>query len=115
MDNKKLNIEFSEQFLLDLDAILNYINCVLKNLYATEKLYKEIMYKLEQIRTFPDMCEIYGGVKNKSFIWRKMRVKNYVIFYTVLEDTIKVERIIYNRRNSKEMFLEEKKEVYIAG
>lgn len=43
-----------------------------------------------------------------------MFVENYTVFYAVNNNTIKVARMIYNRRNSEGLPLEEVKEEYIV-
>lgn len=79
MDSRKLEIEFTEQFLLDFNSIFNYICFVLKNLYAARRLYSKLIYKLNQIRIFPEIYLVYA-TNNTNFMWRKMFVENYAVF-----------------------------------
>lgn len=113
MGSRKFVIQFTEQFLLDFDSVFNYICFDLKNLHAAQNLYKKLIYRLNQVRIFPYIYPIYT-TNSTNFIWHKMRVENYAIFYTVDKNIIKVARMIYSRRNLEELFLEEAKEVYIV-
>lgn len=94
-------------------CICSLSNFVFKKLYAARRLYSKLIHKLNQIRIFPEIYPVYA-TNNTNFIWRKMFVENYAAFYAVNNNTIKVARMIYNRRNSEGLHLEEVREEYIV-
>jgi plasmid stabilization system protein ParE len=47
----------------------------------------------------PESFEPYHSAKLRQHPYYRISVKNYTIFYVVLDDTMEVRRILYSRRN----------------
>ena len=93
--------------LHDLLSIVKYIKEKLHNPQAAEDLAEEIVAKIENLKDFPYANRVYLPLKELKQEYRRMVVKNYLIFYWVDEEnkTVTVARVIYSRRD----YLEELK------
>lgn len=99
MEKIQYKIVYLHSFTEQLNNILYYITYELNNKIAAEKLYKEIFKKIE-IRSFnPTSFQIFKKTKNTNINWYKIRVKNYTIFYTTINNSMVISRIYYSRRN----------------
>ena len=62
---------------------------------------------LEQLAKFP-LIGKQSEFQNKQFqnlrMWHVKRYENYLIFYTVIEETIEVIRVLYASRDIKDVF-----------
>ena len=94
-------IHFLENALEDLKEIVTYIAHTLGNPLAAEKLSKEILSQINNLVTFPYQCPVYRTLYPLSHEFRRLRVKNYFIFYWVEEKNqqVIIARVIYARRN----------------
>lgn len=43
--------------------------------------------------------EPYHSLKERQYPYYRIYVKNYTIFYVVIDDVMEVRRILYNKRN----------------
>jgi plasmid stabilization system protein ParE len=80
---------------IDIGNIYNYIATKLKNIKAAKDLNDKFKKAFEQIQEFP----LSGEQFNEDF--RKVLVKNYIIFYTINEKqkTISIYIILYAYMN----------------
>ena len=94
-------IHFLENALEDLKEIVSYIAHTLRNPLTAEKLSKEILSQIKNLATFPYQCPAYQTLYPLSHEFRRLRVKNYFIFYWIEEDKheVIIARVIYARRN----------------
>ena len=96
---KKYNIKTLPSFFRDLDDILNYITNELYNSIAAHQLLKELDSKLKVISIFPKIFEKYSPKTNRNYIYYKVNIKNYCIFYTIHGNTVALRRLLYSKRN----------------
>jgi addiction module RelE/StbE family toxin len=73
----------------DLDNIYQYISQQLKNKTAAKNLKIAFKKAFQQIRAFPESAEKYKEA------YRKIPVKNYLIFYKIEETEIIIHKIRY--------------------
>lgn len=94
-------IHFLENALEDLKEIVSYIAHTLRNPLTAEKLSKEILSQINNLAIFPYQCPAYQPLYPLSHEFRRLRVKNYFIFYWIEEDKheVIIARVIYARRN----------------
>lgn len=93
----KYGIKYSIEFYEDLEAITSYIKNELKNHMAVDRLVKKVEIEIEKRLQNPDSYEkydTYGG-----YIYYKIYVDHYIIFYTVIEDVMEVRNIKYHKRD----------------
>lgn len=94
-------IEYLPAALKDLTEIALYISNVLQNKKAALDLTQEIVSKVDGLAGFPYKNAVYLPIRPLKDEYRRMAVKNYLVFYRVDEDLkqITVVRVIYARRN----------------
>lgn len=86
-------------FLKELSSIVNYILYALRNRYAAEKIYKNIIGAIEgRSNGLPNAYEVIhlvGSIKK----YYRIYVGNYVVYYSLTEDSMVVEHIFYSKQN----------------
>jgi len=89
----------------DIVDIAGYITIVLNNPSAAENLIEEMIEKADKLIDFPYINPIHTFIKPLEYEYRKLIVKNYIMFYWVdeAEKKITIARVIYERRNYGEM------------
>lgn len=97
----KYNIRYSPLFYEDLNKIILYIKNELNNIEAANNLLKEIENSILARINFQTAYEPYISLKARKSIYYRIYVKNYIIFYVVIDDVIEVRRILYSKRDFK--------------
>lgn len=89
----------------DLLEIARYIKNVLSNRDAAVRVTEEIILAAEQLREFPYTCPMYYPQHPLKHDYRKLLVKNYLLFYWVDEatKTITVARLLYAKRDYEKL------------
>jgi toxin ParE1/3/4 len=82
----------------DLEDIVEY----LAQFYESTALgqYDRIIQKIKELPRFPEKYEVYGAGQY-HLTYRRMLVDNYLVFYTVLDETIEIHRILHGSRDIK--------------
>ena len=85
----------------DMLEIVKYIADELKNPVAAENLADEFISSARRICEFPYSNNVYMPIKTLEYEYRRIIVKNYLMFYTVDESskTVTIMRVIYSRRD----------------
>jgi plasmid stabilization system protein ParE len=85
----------------DIDEIIGYIVNVLKNPIAAGKLLAEIEKSYKTIIQNPETFAFCNDNRLREEGYRKIIVKNYIVFYRVdyETNTVNVMRVIYGRRD----------------
>ena len=99
--NKKHEIKYSDLFYRDLSSILNYIKYELENVIAANHLFDEIVNEISNRVYNPESYEKYSSIRKRKDTYYRIYIKNYTIFYVVKNNVMEVRRIIYSRRNLK--------------
>lgn len=81
----------------DLNDITDYLARVLCNKKAALDFIDELDRSLSRIKSFPYSCKIYQTQGLAISEFRVLLVNNYLVFYVVLDNTVEIRRIIYNR------------------
>lgn len=94
-------LRFSPAARMDIIEIAQYVNNTLKNPIAANDLAVDLINAAETIAEFPYSNPVYIPIKPLKKEYRKLLVKNYIIFYTTNEEAgeVQIARIIYARRN----------------
>lgn len=84
----------------DMVEIVQYISRKLKNPVAAERLAVELIEAGETIPAFPYANSVHRPTKPLKHEYRKLLVRNYLMFYWVDEEKklVTVARIIYAKR-----------------
>jgi plasmid stabilization system protein ParE len=85
----------------DMVEIARYINKELHNPLAAENLTVEMIKAAERLVDFPYSKAVYISPKPLKREYRRLAVKNYIMFYWVneMEKSIVVARVVYARRD----------------
>lgn len=88
----------------DMLEIVKYISNELKNLTAASRLAEEFISSAEKVCDFPYSNNVYTPIKPLGLEYRRILVDNYLMFYTVDEDTktVTIMRVLYAKRNISE-------------
>ena len=99
------NVQFLPLARDDLMGIAGYISEELGSSRAAMRLAEEIVKSTERLAEFPYSCPVYTPIRPLRYEYRKLRVENYLVFYTVNEasKTVTVMRIIYAKREFEKL------------
>lgn len=89
----------------DMEEILLYILNVLKAPKAAMELLDDIERSILRLREHPYSCRVYEPVKRLGTEYRVLTVKNYLVFYTVLEEinTVEIHRVVYGKMDLSQL------------
>lgn len=103
MENKKYSLRYLPLFKKDLLETVNYIAHDLQNHLAAEKLVDDVEAAIMERLDAPLSFQQYHSAKQHDLPYYRISVKNYDIFYVVLDDVMEVRRLIYNRRDRNQL------------
>lgn len=95
---KRYNIKYSYDFAVEFRAVIDYIHYVLNNTSAARKFAVMVDQAISERAYNPLAFEGFSKNNWKSTYYR-IYVNNYVIYYSVEQDTMIVEHIFYAKRN----------------
>ena len=95
------NLEYLPVARRDILEIAKYISRKLENPMAAERLVTAMIEKGERLREMPYLNPVYTPIRPLRYEYRKVKVKNYLMFYHVdeQEKNITVARVIYAKRD----------------
>lgn len=98
-------IEYLPAALHDLVGIAAYIGVKLDNPDAADRLAEDISESISAAAGQPYMYPLYIPIKPLAHEYRKIVVRNYVVFYWVDEPikTLTIARVIYAGRDIKKL------------
>lgn len=109
MAEKKYKVRFIPLFEWDLAEITDYITYHLRNTQAAYLLVGEIEKAIMERLACPESFEPYPSTKDRKYPYYRIYVKNFVIYYVVIDDEddefkiMEVRRIIYNKREKRKL------------
>jgi plasmid stabilization system protein ParE len=97
----KYNIDISEPAENDLRDIVLYIFTQLSAPTSAIKIMNEIEEAIQALSDMPQRCPLLTDERLASIGYRKLIVKNYIVFFTINETTkvVDIVRILYARRD----------------
>ena len=105
MLRQKFKLTFIDLFEEDLNEIVDYITYQLKNPDAATKLVydieKAIYHRLEMPLSFAPV----QSAKERKQTYYRINVRNFSVFYVVINDTMEVRRVLYSRRNIDDLLI----------
>lgn len=99
MLNKNYKLRFLPTFYRDLYFIAQYIAKDLKSPVTANRFVDEVELAINKRLDCPDAFEPYQSKKERKTSYYRINVKNYSIFYVLIDDYMEIRRIIYSRRN----------------
>jgi len=92
-------IRYLPTFEKDLEDALDYVALHLQNPAAATNLLKETEETILERLSAPLAFEPYYSKKERKYPYYRIRIKNYVIYYVVIEDVMELRRFVHSRRN----------------
>ena len=92
-----MKLEYSNQFKKDFKATIDYIKYNLENEISANSLIRRVEKEIIKRYELPSIYTSYKTKKENTYYI--LRIKNYIVFYTVENEVMKVRRFIYNRRD----------------
>lgn len=99
MNEKHYKLRFLPLFEDDLNEIVDYIAGRLKNPIAADALACDVQKAIRERLSCAEAFEQYHSAKERQYPYYRIYVRNYTIFYVVIDDVMEVRRIVYSRRN----------------
>ena len=96
-------IKYLPSFYRELNDIVEYITFTLEAPRAALSLLDELEESINNLKIFPRAHRMYRPIKPMPTEYRLLTVKNYLVFYVVLEEIIEIHRIIYKKRNLSQL------------
>ena len=99
----KYNIHYSPKAVQDLDDIQEYITKDLFNPEAAENVINAILDAIDVLEDFPESGAPLEPHINLDTPYRFVTAGNYIAFYRFEDNTVYVDRILYQKRNYKKL------------
>ncbi len=99
MANKRYRLRYLPLFEQDLTEAVSYITNVLKNPEAAENLVNDVEMAILKRLDNPLAFEAYSSVKKRKYPYYRIYIRNYVIYYVVIENVMEVRRFLYGARD----------------
>lgn len=96
-------IEYLPIALTDLKSIIDYISFTLNNKKAALDFIDALDHSISRLQSLPYSCKIYQTQSSTNSEYRGLPIKNYLVFYVILKNTVEIRRIVYARVNLDEM------------
>lgn len=99
MIGKRYELRILPLFEDDLNEIVDYITYRLRNPLAAERLVDDVEAAIEERRGCAEAFEPYPSSRKRTHPYYRIQVRNFTIFYVVIDGTMEVRRILYSRSN----------------
>ena len=103
MDEKRFKLRYLPLFRNDLAEIAGYIALKLHNPAAADALIDAVEAAILERAACADAFEPYQRKRERIHPYYRIYVKNYTVYYIVLDDVMEIHRILYNKRNASEL------------
>ena len=103
MDGKRYKLRILPLFEDDLNEIVDYITYHLKNPSAAERLIDDAEAAINERLSCAEAFEPYPSTRQRKHPYYPIQIRNFTIFYVVIDDTMEVRRILYSRRNLQKL------------
>lgn len=99
MEHYKIKIFTSAQ--QDLRDIVSYLNTLSPE--TATRYYDLMVREISNLDQFPERCPHPRDLALKAKGYRYLLVKNYYVFYIIKGDTVQIRRILYARRDYRNL------------
>ena len=99
MDGKQYELRILPLFEQKLSEITDYITYTLRNSIAAENLVTEVEKAIWERLKAPEAFQPYPSEWNHDHAYYAIPVRNYLVFYVVIGNSMEVRTIVYSRRN----------------
>ena len=85
----------------DLEEVIGYLNTL--SLDAALKYYDLLVEEIASLSNMPERCPRPKDLALAAKGYRYLIVKNYLVFYVTVGDTVQIRRILYARRDYRSL------------
>ena len=103
MNKQTFKLTFLPLFEEDLLEVTDYITSTLQNPSAAHRLVDDIELAIVKRLEMPLSFAPYQSSKIRNHPYYRINVRNFSIFYVVIDDTMEVRRLLYSNRNIDEL------------
>lgn len=103
MNEQTYKLTFLPLFEKDLLEVTDYITNILQNPSAARRLIDDIELAIVKRLEMPLSFAPYQSSKIRSHHYYRINVRNFSIFYVIIDDTMEVRRLLYSKRNIDEL------------
>ncbi len=103
MNKQTYKLTFLPLFEDDLLEITNYITNTLQNPSAAHRLVDDVELAIIKRLEMPLSYAPYQSSKLRKHPYYRINVRNFSVFYVVIDDTMEVRRLLYSKRNIDEL------------
>lgn len=103
MNKRTYKLTFLPLFEKDLLEITDYITNKLQNPSASQRLVDDVELAIAKRLEMPLSFAPYQSSKIRNHPYYRINVRNFSIFYVVIDDTMEVRRLLYSKRNIDEL------------
>ena len=97
--DKKFTLRYLPLFERDLVAVRDYIALNLGNPTAALRLIEDTEKAILKRLGNPLGFEPYHSVRDRKHLYYRINIRNFSVFYVVIEDVMEVRRFVYGKRN----------------
>lgn len=99
MEQIKYKLRYLPIFTADLTETVMYISNVLHNPQAAERLVNDVEKAILKRLDSPTSYQPYQSVKKRKHTYYRINIRNFSVFYVVMDDVMEVRRFIYSKRD----------------
>lgn len=109
MEEKNYKVRVLPLFERDLAEITDYIAYDLQNPHAANLIADEVEKAIRERLVCPESFEKYSSLKDRKHPYYRIYVKNFIIYYVIIDDEIdefkimEVRRILYSKRDKRKL------------
>lgn len=81
----------------DLEEVIGYLNTLSPD--AASMYYDLLVEEIASLSKLPERCPKPKDLALAAKGYRYLIVKNYLVFYVIIGDTVQIRRILYARRD----------------
>lgn len=99
MSEKHYKLSILPLFEDDLNEIVDYITWELRNPIVADSLVNSVELAIYQRLPYAESFQKFLSKKDRKHPYYRIFVKNFTIFYVVIDDVMEVRRILYSRQH----------------
>ena len=97
--DKQYKLRYLPLFEYDLAAARDYIADTLDNPAAALRLLDDTENAIQKRLKNPMGYKAYRSARDRKHLYYRINIKNYSVFYVVIDDIMEVRRFVYSKRN----------------
>lgn len=92
-------INYTAESKRDMDEIWDYVVSEFQNNSAADRIINKIMDDVGQLESFAELGPALSSIIDINSDYRFLVSGKYLVFYRVLDLEVRIERVMYGRRN----------------